>query len=285
MAVLLIKILITIFIILNNSAFSCFLDIGRKCDTPIRKIKTMSERCSGSYYIESLIKANSENIESLDLTPFDSPFGVKHFSPWFGYEESYYGPARDYTFEGSDDVLFIIIFRDPYDWIRSIKKTCFLGPASHQLCSFFDFIRMPWGGLNTTYENEDLHKFIKIHPLVDLNPVNGQPFENIIKMRTEKIKNFLKIRDRANNYIVINYEHVRDNPQEFMLELAEIFNLNLKSEFDKITKVRGNENAQEYIPIKYPKIDSWDLHFINSQLDKKLEESIGYKIKNSLIEE
>jgi len=96
---------------------------------PVQYIKVVSERCSGSYYVSALLTGNIENLYVMD----SDKYGIKHFSPWFGYESSYYGPDEDYTFENSENVLFVILFRDPYEWLSSFKQTTFLGVSDRSI--------------------------------------------------------------------------------------------------------------------------------------------------------
>lgn len=269
---------LTIYLNLTNSLVAKLcLDAGSG-SAPVKHIKVMSERCSGSYYVESLLKTNIENLNSIGGVRY----GLKHFNPWFGYESSYYGPKQDYTFEGSEDILFVIIFRNPYDWLRSFQRTAFFGPPKTQTCDFSEFIRTEWG-INTSYEQ--VREWQKFHPLIELNPSNGLPFKNVIKLRAAKIKNMLEIPKRIQNYYIVNYEQVKDHPEQVVKEVSEIFRLDLKAEFTPIVKIRGFKNAGIYVPIKYNPISKKDLLYINQQLDEQLENSIGYKLnkQNSVV--
>ena len=246
------------------------LDAG-KGNTSVKYIKVVSERCSGSYYTSALLVENIENLSVMD----SDKYGIKHFHPWFGYESSYYGPEEDYTFKNSEDVLFVILFRNPYDWLSSFKESAFFGPANLQVCDFSEFIRGEWG-MNMNYEI--VRQWKLYHPLIDSNPANGLPFKNVIKLRTAKIKNFLEIPKRVENYYIINYEKVRDYPKEVVKEVAKFFNIGMKAEFTPITKKRGIYNAEIYKPKEYPQISLENFLYINEQLDKELENSIGYEL-------
>ena len=60
------------------------------------------ERCSGTNYLEQLILKNFE----IDIT---WKYGWKHFSGFNNYKDS-------------DDVLFLCIVRNPFNWIDSLFK-------------------------------------------------------------------------------------------------------------------------------------------------------------------
>lgn len=244
--------------------------LGSGCgETPVKRIVVLSEMCSGSCFTGYLLGQNLETIVEVDL-PFN-----RHWLPWFGYESSYHGLESDYTFENSEDTLFIILFRDPYDWLQSFYNYNLGRAELHS--SFSCFIRGEWD-LNMNYES--LVKLRKYHPLADYNPETGLPFRNVIELRTAKIKNFLQVPKRVQNYYIINYENVRDNPQEIINEVAEIFNLCVKSEYNPIIYRRNKKGYGEYSPKKYPPISENDLFYINRQLDEEAEKFIGYELES-----
>lgn len=256
----------------NSSLFSSYcLDASSDETTKIKYIKVMSERCSGSYYTTALIDENFDG-----LTRLGDEYGIKHFYPWFGYESKYYGFKEDYTFEGSENVLFVILFRDAYDWLRSLKRTTFLGPAELQICDFSQFIRGKWG-INTDYDQ--VRQWQKIHPLIELNPTSGDRFNNVIEMRSAKIKNLLQVPYKVKNYYVINYEKVRDYPEEIVREIESIFHLTRKSTFNPVLKIRGIPEADDYVLRQYPEIAYEDYLYINNYLERDLERSIGYELR------
>ncbi len=264
--------MVSLLLVGNASLFSEYcLDASSDENTTIQYIKVMSERCSGSYYTVALIDENFDG-----LTRLGDEYGIKHFYPWFGYESKYYGPQEDYTFEGSENVLFVILFRDPYDWLRSLKRTTFLGPEELQICDFSQFIRGKWG-INTSYDQ--VREWQKIHPLIELNPMTGGLFKNVMEMRSAKIRNLLQVPSKVRNYYIINYEKVRDCPEEVVQEMESIFHLTRKSKFTPIFKIRGIPEADDYVLRQYPEISYEDYLYINNYLETELERSIGYELR------
>ena len=239
----------------------------RHTDEPITQLALFSERSSGSNYVQRLIEVNSplQRNESC----------MKHFPPWFQLPiDDYYGPRHHYTFEGTDNTLFVIIFRDPYDWVRSLHlQPYFVAPLIQNL-SFSAFIRMPW----------ILDRFDPIiaqerswNPRIDLDPQTGFSFDNVFKLRTAKIETMLLIKERAKNVYYINYESARDHPQEVLAELSSFFHFPL---YDTYTPrlLYKNQLGVPYAPKVYDPISDKDLLYINSQLDESLENSIGYQL-------
>jgi hypothetical protein len=149
------------------------------------------ERCSGTNYIEKLILSNF----NVDIT---WKYGWKHF---FGFND----------LSHSEDVLFIGITRNLFDWINSlyIKK--------HHL---------PLKYLENITEEEKINKFLNdewfsvndaLHSyktwskenLFDRNIYTGLRYKNIFELRHFKNKFLLEdMPNKVKNYIFIKYEDI-----------------------------------------------------------------------------
>lgn len=233
---------------------------------PITKFSIFSERCSGSNYLEQLILLNLE-IES-------GKFCHKHFPPWFDLPlEKYHGDPRHYTFEETDDFLFFVIFRNPYDWVRSFFRKPWHGSDELFHMSFSKFIRTPWtlNPQETVVQTE-----IVFNPLMD-RPSNGSYFRNVFELRSAKIRNMLEIGNKASNVYIINYEIARDHPEEVLAEISKIYSLKAKPVYTPVIYYYGDKNQGIYENKQYKPISKADLKYINSKLDETLEEQIGYE--------
>lgn len=241
----------------------------REGKTPIARLAVYSERCSGSNYIQSLILTNVFGIW------FDQS-SHKHFPPWLELEPShYFGPPEHYTFDGSDGMLVVVIFRDPYDWVRSLHSQPWHAARYLHNISFSKFIRLSW---RLNHNQGMIARLKRLNPLLDLNPVNGAVFKNILELRTAKIRTMLKIRERAKNVYFINYEVARDHPQEVLNELKELFNLELKPVYKPVVNYKGLLRAGTYQETVYDPISTDDLQHINDHLNEQLENEIGYAL-------
>jgi hypothetical protein len=239
---------------------------------PIRIVTVISEKCSGSHYVEQLMVSNFH----LQIEPFIH----RHYPPWYSLPaEDYLDDPRHYHFKNTDDHLFIILVRNPYDWIRSLHKKSTLSKKLSGL-TFSQFIRTPWELNDSSY----MQNLRRIFPKVDLNPLDGSHFKNSLEMRTAKILNMLMIRNRANNVYVLNYEIARDYPHEVLVEIERFFHLVFREEFIPIMRYKGIDEEPIYVPKKYAPINKEDLKFINCQLDEEVERSIGYQLNHSLEE-
>lgn len=238
-------------------------------NTPIARLAIYSERCSGSNYIQSLILTNVAGIRLNESSH-------KHFPPWLELSPShYYGPPAHYTFDGSDNMLVVVIFRNPYDWVRSLNLQPWHAAKNLQNLPFSQFIRTPW---RLNLRQNLIARLRRQNPLLDLNPIDGTPFKNVLELRTAKIRNMLKIRERAKNVYCINYEIVRDHPQEVLNELKELFSLNLKPDYQPVVLYKGLVRAGKYQETIYDPISMEDLIHINAHLDEQLENEIGYSL-------
>lgn len=235
--------------------------------TPVKIVSVISEKCSGSHYLEQLITLNTNLI--------NDPFILRHYPPWYSLgAEEYLGKPRHYTFADTDDHLFIILFRNPYDWVRSLHGKPFHAAESLVKIPFSQFIRTPWD-LNTTPQVQAWREFF---PKIDRHPINGTLFKNVLKLRTSKIQNMLMIKSRANNVYILNYELARDNPIQVLEELRHHFDLSMNEVYTPVVNYKGREDKPVYQEKEYPQISKEDLNFINSQLDPTVEESIGYQL-------
>jgi len=257
------RILTFCFVVAKGFSLEYGLDVKQEGKVPIKSLQIFSERCSGSNYFHQLLNANF-------FFEKNWAYGHKHFPPWFTRSiDQVIGNPNQYTFEGNEDTLFVVIFRNPYDWLRSLHRFPFHATAKLHGRPFGEFIRIPWE------VDPKLRKIV--NPLIDLNPATDQPFENVIHLRTAKIQNMLLIKERVSNIYYINYERVRDYPEEVINEIARVFGLVPKQSFISISYYKDNK-MQPYKKKKYQRIRKKDVAYINSQLDHQLEESIGYRI-------
>lgn len=242
---------------------------------PIARIQIYGERCTGTNFLESLVRNNIKHIDNNF-----SHYGAKHFPCWFDYPfdaNHYQLPEYLHTLAGSDDCLFIVIFRDPYDWLRSFHKKPYHSTKNLHKISFSEFIRTPW----TVRTN-----FLKQLALLESNPATGLPFENAMKLRTARNQNLLRIKDLAANVYYITYETLAKSPKKVLKEIATLFRLKMKSEFtpvlDHLTGLKSKPGKFE--GSHYAAISRKDLAFINAELDWNLENTIGYTLLTAVPE-
>ncbi len=233
----------------------------------IANVQIFGERSSGTNYLTRLIEKNFAHVE-----PTQS-FGFKH---WFIKDHHPRGrPNRSTDFEcvrrldDSDDTLFIIIHRNPFDWLRSIHATPDHAPG-HWNLSFSEFIRKPW--LATVPDRAN-----PLWPEEEQGDYFIEEAENIIRLRSQKARHFLNLEGSVANLVFLKYEAL----------LADIGVLEgVADEFGIPVQNRPLQNETFYFgggeekvfsdANEYPPISPDDLGFIGQNLDWELEASLGY---------
>lgn len=232
----------------------------------IRYLQLFGERCSGTKFVANLLQNNLQNIE---LT---RDFGGKH---WFIKSHYPRGRANQSTdFEcvrplsDSADTLFVVVFRDPFDWVRSINARPHHA-GNHWNLSLTEFLRKPWKSFETSRvnrhwpERRDKYWFI-------------EEAENILKLRSEKIAHLLKLQDFVENVCFVNYEIIRDNT-DLLQKIARSYQIKLKHPTIRVQqKYFGRPGDAVFSPQVYPPISAQDLEFIGSELDWEIENRICY---------
>ncbi len=237
---------------------------------PIEKVEIFGERCSGTNYLLALTQENF----ALSSKKWVWDFGWKHFPVWID-GGAWFDPiltqrgGSPFTNLPNENYLFIVIFRNPYDWLHSFFETPHHAHESFKkktIRNFSRFIREPWVA-------EEKWQWI------DSNPSDGSHFKNVIQLRTAKIKNMLKIADHVHNIYYVNYETLKNFPIDVMMEIATYFDLFCKT-FTDVKEIcqPGGKRKGVFVPKVYPSLKINDLLYINSQLDEELEQSIGYQL-------
>lgn len=247
-------------------------------ELPLKRFAIYGERCSGTNYLEKLIVANTFLITTpvRGVPPQQTPWH-KHFMPWLDFPPTYDEDPRNSNFKEYEDTLFFVIFRNPYDWARSLHLSPHHAAAWLWEIEFTKFIRKEW-----VLNDKDAYLIEprKHSPLLDIDPHTGQPFKNIFRLRNAKVKDQLRLRDLVKNIYYINYETLRDHPEKVIKELGRTFGIALSPTFQPIVEYQGwGKNPGLFKPKQYAPMRMRDLAYINSQLDRNQEKQIGYQLK------
>lgn len=246
---------------------------SKPLDTPvggrrIRNVQIFGERCSGTNYLARLVEKNFEHVQ------VTNSFGGKH---WFitGLEPRG-RPNRSTDFEcvrrlvDGDSTLFLVIFRDPIDWLRSIHARPYHAPGHWDL-SFAEFIRKPW----LCFEAE------RANPIwpAERGPFFIEQADNVVRLRSEKIRHLTNLEGTVANVAFVTYEALLDDLGA-LGEIADRFGIALKNRplLDETTYFGGGTEQTFAAPRDYPPVSDKDLRFIRQNLDLDLEASIGYDL-------
>ncbi len=236
---------------------------------PITQVQFLGERCSGTNYLQNLI------IKNFHFAPPYFAFSSKHFpvwleGEWFQNVLPKYGENRFYR--KNDHCLFIVIFRNPYDWLHSFCEKPYHTSQEFKKSVKKDFSKF----IRATWDAEPDRKY------VECNPRDGSPFKNVMQLRTARIRNMLAIGELVDNIYYLQYETVRDEPEKVIAEIAQLFGLEAADPFEPVLEhYKASHVISDTFEVKeYPKISNDDLRYINRYLDKDLEKLIGYELEN-----
>jgi hypothetical protein len=214
----------------------------------IKYVTIYGERCSGTNYLEELIK------ENFDVT-IKWDYGWKHF---FGF--------NDLT--NSTDTLFIGIIRNPYTWINSFYRTPYHLPEHLKNVNSF---------LNDEFYSIHVDK---TEIMEDRNIYTNERYKNIFEMRYTKM-NFL-IEDMPNlvdNYILITYENLVEHLENTLNKIKNK-GLNIKNNIKyplNITYYKKNKKKTFAIESKQMRKHILN-EIIKDRLQIKYEKKLNYKI-------
>lgn len=180
--------------------------------TTIKKFVIYGERCSGTNFLENIIKTNF----GLELS---TEYSWKHF---FGFDK---------FDKPNEDTLFIGIVRNPIYWLNSFSKELHHVPKENRTLKNFL--------VNEFYSVDDKNKII----IKDINYVTKKKYKNVFELR--KMKNFYLInimKHKAKNYILINYESLLFNYDYTLDFIKDKFNLSKKFPvYKKIKKYKKSD--------------------------------------------
>ena len=233
----------------------------------VKYIQLFGERCSGTNFVASLIHNN------MDDNIMTNEFGWKHWFIKDHYPRGRPNQSTDYEcirpLSDNADTLFLCLFRNPFDWVRSINARPYHA-GNHWGLTLTDFLRKPWHSFETARlnpcwsERQDQYWFI-------------EEAENILRLRTQKIVHLLNLDGLVENVCFINYEMIRDD-NDLLKKIADEFQIRLKhSNIIGEKKYFGDTNNTEFTSRKYPHISEEDLEFIRRELDWEVEGRIGYQ--------
>ena len=244
---------------------------------PINKFTIFGERCSGTNYLEEVIRQNFH-------LEFTNEYGNKHFFC-----------VNNYNNTDTTTTLFIGIIRNPIYWLNSFSKELYHVSEVNKR-SLRDFLFNKFNSVhdepsNNMIKNNQLQTVLlnvnnhttSAVPTInckDLNYKTGRKYQNIFELRKLKNEYLIKILPRkVPNYILINYEDLLYNFDKTLNIIKNKFNLTSKNEtFVNVTKYKKSETynfvKQRQITFS-PKI----IDLIWNNLDINQEKYLGY-VKN-----
>ena len=229
-----------------------------------RRIQIYGERCSGTNWIEQLLRRNLPGMRIVDA------FGWKHGWPK--------GPIT-----AAHDCIFVVVHRDPFDWLRSLQQMPWhTGPELHGV-PLAQFVRTTWrcvwGADMELAANDPRHGTEMMH---ERDPATGQPFANAMRMRAAKMRSWAQLQDRVQHHANLRYEAVLRDPRGFVRDFAKRFGLRRWPWFRKVETFKGG--AQRFQQKQYDPIAEEELRWITHELDAELEHAHGFDLQQRVAE-
>lgn len=236
----------------------------------INYIQIYGERNSGTNYLHFLLEHNIKNMQ------VGYKYGWKH------------GFARvdELKNKVNQSDLIICLFKDPYSWLVSMHGKPHHAPQLLGL-SFSEFIRSEWACYQgDNYDTRDLVKD-PLTPdqemLYERNPETGERFDNVMQLRSAKIKRVKQLQKFWPNILYMQYEELLTKPRVTVCDIAGQFKMKLngpvqlsKGYFGKNPNKKWDRSAyyQEKQYLKH--YTQEDLDYVNDQIDWEYENILGY---------
>ncbi|MEM7561564.1 MAG: hypothetical protein AAF353_00800 [Pseudomonadota bacterium] len=239
----------------------------------IQSIQIFGERRSGTNYLANLVQTNFRDVK---LT---NEFGGKH---WFVKDHHPRSKNNETTdnqcirsLADSDDTLFMVIYRNPVNWLRAIHHRPFHANEHYSL-SFSEFIRKPW----KSFSNEKLNPNWRSN---DDQYYEIEDAENVVTLRSLKIEHWENLTAFVKNICFLNYEYLNDDP-DVLAQIAESFAIPLTYPLimDQHLEMGGGvKDRRGFVQRQYEPISEEDGAFISRHLNPELEARVGYNFSQS----
>jgi|GEM_PF-1644246 len=247
----------------------------------IKEIKVYGERNSGTNYLISLLEAN---LKGKNVKIVQKKYGWKHR----------FVDANELKATDTSETLFIFISKDLYSWTISMNNKPHHAPQLYGL-DFDTFLHSEWACYEGKgYATRDLKKN-PIKPeeemMFERNPNTGERFKNVILLRNEKNKRYLKLKEACEHHHFIKYYDLLYTPKRTLRMMAREFDLNLQAEIQLNDGYHGKNPKQKfnrkrfYLQQEYfNSYTQQQLDYVNQFFDEETESALGYEIIKKLPE-
>ena len=218
----------------------------------------MGERSSGTHFLEHAMQFNFAGLEYERKT--------KHF---FGHHDE-----EDY--EGSEDVLFLVLVRNPIEWLDSFFRQPYHVPY-HLTRSWETFLKGEWYSLIDFEEKRYGEELMEDRCIGG----GGRRYKNVLEMREVKSRYLLdELPKKVKNTMVIRYEDVRDDYGVVLKAIQERYGLvlapevEIKGEWRTVDRYKGTYR-EKYKRKEVSMPEEWR-RWVWENLDEELEGRMGY---------
>ncbi|WP_310620130.1 ATP-binding protein [Flexibacterium corallicola] len=238
------------------------LRIHKANDPSIRYVQIYGERNSGTSFLSDILKDNMKEPRNFlgtrasDATPLGTKiFGYKH---WFINQEKFKDPR-------SNETLFVVIYRNPYTWFRSMMEKPY---ALSQSISGRSVEELPGLKLAGHINGKDT--------LNEFHPNTGEKVD-LFELRRLKIESFENLKNYVENIVFINMETLLSDPSSMMQALSQ----NYRTGF--VPKLNQERVPPRALLRQYSKPEVFspqEIRVLNENIHWNTEASIGYEKNN-----
>ena len=248
------------------------------------RCQVFSERCSGSNLLESFIDINFPSLKR------SSDYGFKH---WL---DPRFLDCRDFP----RDHVFLLLIRDPFDWIRSIHAQPWHAAPHLRSMPISEFLRSEWWCVwdeqahiyrdDATYMNEIAS---------EKNPVTGCRFSTILEVRSVKYRLWDRRLSSHSRLVRITLENFLASPSRVASSIASASGVSAPSSILFPAGYKGRRSWRRslasacalgkwgagYKPREKPPFEVSDLEYIVQSLDAGQESGWGYDLNQCFARE
>lgn len=205
---------------------------------PIQYVQVFGERCSGTNFLCELLQRNMKS-------------AVLRLANWkHGVQTDQLQPPRDW--------LIIVLYRDPFDWIRSFFRTPY-HVAPRLLTSLEAFMQNRW----------DCAQF---------EPGGDAVYDHVWHLRRCKIHAWQQLEHIYPHWTDVRYEDLCAQPQAFLQKLHQQFGMQFDESFVPVVQTCRADIVYPvpFVPRSYLEFSKEQIAIIRQLIDRETETRIGY---------
>lgn len=242
-----------------------------------RRLEVFGERCSGTNFLETLIDQNLLGVRRIE------PVSWKHSYP-------------DRGGLPGDDTIYVVVVRDPYNWLRSFHRSPWHVAPELRHRDFSSFIRAEW---KCVWDEQGFvfpgDPRYGAEMMRERDPITRRRFANVLHMRNRKLESYLALREKSSAVMLVRFESLTADPVGFLQRLEARFGLGARRRVRIPVGYKGRMSWKRRLafavtfgrvgrfhPKGYPPIGPRDLEFINENIDWDLESACGHGLARSM---
>ena len=219
----------------------------------MKTIQIFGMRCSGTNYLEQLIRANLQDILIVDS------MGHKHL-----WNANINNPYRKPN-------CIIVIVRNPFDWLRSVHREPHHCP---QLIGkdFQTFLTQKW----KAYYGKNWNDPLTSKRMSIVLPQNlREEFDHVMDMRNQKLAIYKELCEKNPQTTFLRLKDVQENPEKTIKYICKLFDL--KRESNDLIEIANFKKTNEiFKPLGLVKLSNHLLQQIHHSIHWEQEAFFGF---------